>query len=61
MQKPSTMNFSMPRLVHQAEDGRRCGIPGTLDLERAAGLSAIGVAQVGCDAAVLALELPPGG
>ena len=57
MQKPSTMNLSMPQVIHQAEVVVGVGVPRPVDLERAGGLAAVGVAQVRRDAAVLALEL----
>ena len=57
MQKPITMNLSMPQVIHQAEMVIGVGIPRPVDLERAGGLAAIGVAQVRRDAAVLSLEL----
>ncbi len=44
-------------MVHQAEMVVGVGIPGTVDLQRPRGPAAIGVAQVGGDAAVLGLEL----
>ena len=44
-------------MIHQAEMVVGVGIPRPVDLERAGGLAAIGVAQVRRDAAVLALEL----
>jgi predicted NBD/HSP70 family sugar kinase len=44
-------------VIHQAEMVVGVGIPGPVDLERAGGLAAVGVAQVRRDAAVLALEL----
>jgi hypothetical protein len=44
-------------MIHQAELVIGVGIPGTVDLKRAAGLTGIGVAQVESDAAVLRLEL----
>ena len=47
-------------MIHQAELVVGVGIPGPVDLERARGLSGIGVAQVGGDAAVLALEFLEG-
>ena len=43
-------------MIHQAEMVVGVGIPRPIDLERAGGLAGIGVAQVGGDAAVLALE-----
>ena len=44
-------------VIHQAEVVVGVGVPRPVDLERAGGLAAIGVAQVRRDAAVLALEL----
>ena len=44
-------------VIHQAELVVGVGVPGPVDLERAGGLAAVGVAQVRRDAAVLALEL----
>ena len=57
MQKPSTMNFADAQVIHQAELVVGVGVPGPVDLERAGGLAAVGVAQVGRDAAILVLEL----
>ena len=51
------MNLSMPQVIHQSEMVVGIGIPRPLDLERAGGLAAVGVAQVRRDAAILALEL----
>src|ERR1019366_3938488 len=45
------------QMVHQAELVIGMGIPGTIDLERARGLTGIGITQVESDAAVLVLEL----
>jgi hypothetical protein len=47
-------------MVHQTEMVIGMGIPGTVYLERAAGLTGIGIAQVGRDAAVLVPELLDG-
>ncbi len=44
-------------VIHHAEVVVGEGIPGSFGLERACGLAALGVAQVGRDATVLALEL----
>ena len=57
MQNPITMNLSMPQVIHQADVVVGVGVPRPIDLERAGGLAAIGVAQVGADAAELVLEL----
>ena len=45
------------QVVHQPELVVGIGVPRPVDLERARGLAAIGVAQVRRDAAVLVLEL----
>ena len=45
------------QMIHQAEMVVGIGIPRPVDLERAGGLAAVGVAQVRRDAAVLSLEL----
>ena len=44
-------------MIHQAELVVGVGVPWPVDLERAGGLAAVGVAQVRRDAAVLVLEL----
>jgi hypothetical protein len=49
------------QVVHQAKMVVGVGVPGPVDLERAGGLPAIGVAQIRRDDAVLALELPLSG
>ena len=45
------------QVIHQTEMVVGVGIPRPVDLERAGGLAAVGVAQVRRDAAVLSLEL----
>ena len=45
------------QVIHQTEMVVGVRIPRPVDLERAGGLAAVGVAQVRRDAAVLALEL----
>ena len=45
------------QVIHQAELVVGVRVPGPVDLERAGGLAAVGVAQVHRDAAVLVLEL----
>src|SRR5581483_7990850 len=52
--------FLDAEVIHQAEVIIGIGIPGTVDLEGAGGLAAVGVAQVGEDAAVLSAELLDG-
>ena len=47
----------MPEVIHQAEMVVGIGVPRPVDLERARGLAAIGVAQIRRDAAVFVLEL----
>ena len=49
--------FPDAQVIHQPELVVGVGVPGPVDLERAGGLAAVGVAQVRRDAAVLALEL----
>src|ERR1700676_3550623 len=44
-------------MIHQSELVGGVGIPRPVDLDRAGGLAAGGVAQVRCDAAILSLEL----
>src|ERR1700676_67971 len=44
-------------MIHQSELVVGVGIPRPVDLDRAGGLAAGGVAQVRCDAAILSLEL----
>src|SRR5207247_1393655 len=44
-------------VIHQTELVIGVRIPRPIDLERAGGLAAVGVAQVRCDAAVLSFEL----
>src|ERR1700674_1566282 len=44
-------------MIHQAELVVGVGFPRPVDLDRAGGLAAGGVAQVRCDAAILSLEL----
>src|SRR5882672_1925519 len=46
-----------PQVIHQTDMVIGIGIPRPIDLERAGGLPAIGVAHVGEDAAVFSLEL----
>src|SRR5215510_12217256 len=45
-------------MIHQTDMIIGIGIPGSVDLERAGGLTAIGVAQIREDTAVLSLEFP---
>ena len=45
------------QVIHQTELVVGVGVPGPVDLERAGGLAAVGIAQVRRDAAVLSLEL----
>src|SRR5580692_11287619 len=47
-------------MIHQTELVVGVGIPRPVDLDRAGGLAAGGVAQVRCDAAILSLELLSG-
>src|SRR5713226_6494692 len=44
-------------MIHQSELVVRVGFPRSVDLDRAGGLAARGVAQIRCDAAILSLEL----
>src|SRR5580704_7927660 len=44
-------------MIHQADLVVGVGFPRPVDLDRAGGLAAGGVAQVSCDAAILSLEL----
>src|SRR5207249_10726725 len=46
-----------PQMIHQAELVVGIGLPRPLDLDRAGGLAARGVAQVRRDAAIFSLEL----
>ena len=46
MQKPITRNFLDAQVIHQAELVVGVCVPGPVDLERADGLAAVGVAQV---------------
>ena len=56
MQKPSTRNLLDAQVVHQPEMVVGVGVPGPVDLDRAGRLAAVGVAQIGRDAAVLVGE-----
>jgi hypothetical protein len=43
-------------VIHHTNVVVGVGVPRPVDLERAVGLTAVGIAQIGCDAAVLRLE-----
>jgi hypothetical protein len=44
-------------MIHQADMVVGIGVPRPVDLKRTGGLATLGVAQIGCDNAKLALEL----
>ena len=60
MQKPQHHEPLDAEVIHEAEVVVGVGVPGPVDLERAGGLAARRVTQVGRNAAILAFELVDG-